>query len=245
MYPHPPKQPIRWVYLFLFAFFMIIWSPSKAQHSSSKGMNADGDVMHGNSYNSGGIIRQDGWSVALSGGYEAPLGDLKETYNAAPTFGATVTRRMGNVIYTGTADYRSYKPKQSEFPYTYDDVTYLTATYSNYQGIGLYAGIGYELPITGLLDVYGGINGGVMFTKYEMYATDGAYTDSYVSSSSKISYLGPKLGFNCAINRKISIGIEARYSLGISGASYNTRYGGSTTKAFNSYAGNLFLTYSF
>jgi hypothetical protein len=245
MYPNSAKNPVRWVYSMLFILFIIIWSPSKAQRRNTPGINGDGDILGGSSHNSGGYIMQDGWLVSLNGGYESPLGDLKEIYKGAPTFGVTVRKRMGSLVYSGTIDYRKYKPKQSTFTYTDEDVYSYTATYGNYSGIGLYGGIAYELPLGGLVSIYGGVNGGYMITKYEMSMQDGEDVILSQSASSSAIYIGPKAGFNFAVSNNMSIGLEARYSLGIVGANYNSREGGSTTPGFNSYAGNLFLTYSF
>jgi len=245
MYPQHSKKPIRWVCIPVFFLFVILSLTANAQRNTP-GINGDGDMLGGSSYNSGGIIRQDGWSIALNGGYESPLGELKDVYKGAPTFGITVNRRVGNVVYSGTVDYRSYKPKQAEFLYNYYDQAFLTAVYSNYRGIGGYLGIAYEVPISGLLDVYVGVNGGFMLTSFSMDASDDeGYVGLSSSSSSSTSYIGPKLGFNCAVSSNFSIGIEGRYSLGFSGASYNSREGGSVTSSFHSYAGNLFLVFNF
>jgi hypothetical protein len=245
MHPNSSKNPARWVYSILFILLVIIWSPSKAQRRNTPGINGDGDVLGGSSHNSGGYTAQDGWLVSLNGGYESPLGDLKEIYKGAPTFGVTVRKRMGSLVYSGTIDYRKYKPKQSTFTYTDEDVYSYTATYGDYSGIGLYGGVAYELPLGGLVSIYGGVNGGYMITKYEMSMQDGEDVILSESASTSAIYIGPKAGFNVAVSNNMSIGVEARYSLGVVGANYNSREGGSVTPGFNSYAGNLFLTYSF
>jgi hypothetical protein len=245
MHPNSSKNPARWVYSILFILLVIIWSPSNAQRRNTPGINGDGDVLGGSSHNSGGYTAQDGWLVSLNGGYESPLGDLKEIYKGAPTFGVTVRKRMGSLVYSGTIDYRKYKPKQSTFTYTDEDVYSYTATYGDYSGIGLYGGIAYELPLGGLVSIYGGVNGGYMITKYEMSMQDGEDVILSESASTSAIYIGPKAGFNVAVSNNMSIGVEARYSLGVVGANYNSREGGSVTPGFNSYAGNLFLTYSF
>lgn len=228
----------------LLILFIVCYLPANAQRTP--GINADGDVLSGSNYNSGGTIRQDGWSVALNSGYEAPLSDLGEVYKGAPTFGFTLARRVGNFVFSGTADYRKYKPKQSEFSYYYDDQTSLTATYSNFSGVGFYAGVAYELPISGLIDIYGGVNGGYILSKYSLYATDGQFIEASVeSANSSISYFGPKLGFNFLVGGNFSISLEGRYSLSVTGANYNSREGSSVTPGFSSYAANVFLVYGF
>lgn len=209
------------------------------------GINADGDVLGGSSYNSGGYVMQDGWMMALSGGYETPQGDLKEIYKGARVFGASVRKRMGNVVYSGTIDYRSYKPKQTVFDYSEDDVSYYSATYSNFTGLGIYAGIAYELPLGGLLSIYGGANAGYVFTSYNMQAGDGESNFLSVSAKDKATYIAPKAGFNIFLSQYVSLGLEAKYSLGAVGANYNTREGGSVTPGFHTLAGNAFLIFQF
>lgn len=242
MYSIFSKASFRWAYSILFVLLITICSTAKAQRSA--GMNADGDVLGGSNHSSGSYIMQDGWSVSLNGGYESPLGDLKEIYKGAPTFGVTVRKRMGSLVYSGTIDYRQYKPKQSTFTYSDEDTYSYTATYGKYSGIGLYAGLAYEVPV-GSASIYGGINGGYVITKYEMIMQDG--DDLFLSQSASESavYIGPKVGLNFPVSNNLGVGLEARYSLGIVGANYNSREGGSVTPGFNSYAGNLFLTYSF
>ena len=246
MYPNCFNNPVRWVCSILFVLSLIICSAAHAQRRGSGGINGDGDVLGGSGYNSGGNIAQDGWSLSLNGGYEAPLGDLGEVYKGTSTFGVTVRKRMGSIVYSGTVDYRKYKPKAGTITYTDGDFYSYTASYGKYSGVGLYAGIAYEVPVGGTVSMYGGLNGGYMLTKYEMSVQDDAGT-VYLSqsASTSVAYIGPKAGFNFAVSDNVSIGLEARYSLGIVGANYNTREGGSSTPGFNSYAGNVFLTYSF
>lgn len=245
MYPNSPRIPVLRAYLILFVLTLFSYSPIFAQHRGSAGIGADGDMIGGSTHNSGGFIRQDGWALALNAGYETPNGDLKEIYKGAPTFGATLTRRMGNVVYSGTIDSRMYKPKQDVFIYSEEGLGTIYQAYSKYRGIGLYLGIAYEVPITGLIDVYGGVNAGFVFTSFKTVASDGTNEILSVSASTQVNYFGPKLGFNVAVSSNMSIGLEGRYGLGFTGASYNTREGGTTQKGFNATTGNLFITYNF
>ncbi|MES2267240.1 MAG: outer membrane beta-barrel protein [Bacteroidota bacterium] len=244
MYSPKSNTPIyRATIVFSFLLIMIC-SAANAQRRSS-GMNADGDLLGGSSYNSGGYIMQDGWAMAISGGYESPQGELKEIYKGTTVFGASVRKRMGNIVYLGTIDYRAYKPRQSSFDYSEDGVSYYTASYSNYTGLGVYAGIAYEVPLGGLLSIYGGANAGFVFTKFTMTAGDGESTFLSASASEKATYIAPKAGFNIFLSEKISLGIEAKYSLGAVGANYNSREGGSITPGFHTLAGNVFLIVQF
>lgn len=225
---------------FLLSF--LLYSPVFAQ----RGMNADGDVMSGSNRSSGSAERQDGWMIAPNIGYESPLGDVKQSYDGSLTSGLSVMRRMGNVVYSGTVDYRAYKPKYANITYTDDGTTYFTSTFSKYRGLGLYLGVAYEIPVSPELSVYGGINGGLMLLSYKVELQGEDFSAVEEASFGRTTYLGPKAGFNLSLNKVLSVGVEARYSLGVLGANYNTRTGdGNVTKGFNSYAGNLFLMYNF
>ncbi|RFZ82168.1 hypothetical protein DYU05_16240 [Mucilaginibacter terrenus] len=246
--PMHPNSPKRLAFATIFTLFILVvftWSPANAQRRHTPGVGADGDMLGGSNHNSGGVERSDGWGISLNAGYETPRGDVGDFYKAAPTFGATVTRRMGNVVYSGTIDYRSYKPKQAEFTESEEGFEDVVTKYSNYQGTGFYLGIAYEVPLTGLVDVYAGVNGGFVITKFDLSASDGSGSYVSVSGNTSVSYFGPKLGFNCAVGSNMSIGAEGRYGLGITGASYNSREGGSTVQGFSAISGNLFLTFHF
>lgn len=220
-----------------------VYSSANAQRN--RGMNADGDVMRGSNSSSGGFVKQDGWMIGFNGGYESPLGDLKQNYQGSPTFGVNLLRRMGNVLYSGTIDYRSYKPLTAVQQVTYDDTDYYSATFSNYKGAGLYLGIAYELPLSPDINVYGGINGGVILVSYKIIVDDTNFLSVEEASNAQSTYVAPKVGLNFMLSRSLGMALEARYSLGTVGANYNTRTGGSVTKGFNSIAGNIFLTYQF
>lgn len=226
--------------LFLSAFFCLT-----AHAQRTAGMNADGDVLGGSNSSSGGVIRQDGWLLVLNGGYESPLGDVKESYQGSPTFGISVMRRMGNFLYSATVDHRAYKPLADLISITYDDENYFEASFSKYKAIGLYLGVAYEVPLSGDINFYGGVNGGYMLVSYKILVNDPNFSSIEEASNAQNTYIAPKLGLNFMLSSRIGMALEGRYSLGVIGANYNSRSGGSTTKGFNSVAGNIFLTYNF
>ncbi|CAN5348713.1 hypothetical protein BH09BAC6_BH09BAC6_27830 [soil metagenome] len=208
-------------------------------------MNADGDILSGSTHSSGGFIQEDGWMFALNGGYESPLGDVKQSYGGSPTLGINVLRRKEGLLYSATLDYRSYKPLQDSLPVTYDGTKFYNAKFSNYRGIGFYLGVAYELPLAGGMSVYAGVNGGTMLISYKITVDDPNYSSTEQYSNAQSTYIGPKLGLNFLLSPNLGLMLEGRYSLGVIGGSYNSREGGSVTKGFNSYAGNVFLTYKF
>nr|WP_294943612.1 hypothetical protein [uncultured Mucilaginibacter sp.] len=225
-----------------FVLSMFIFSAANAQRT--RGMNADGDVMSGSNSSSGGTVRQDGWLMAFNGGYESPMGELKDSYKGSPTFGVSVMRRMGSLLYSATVDHRSYKPINAVTQITYDDENYFGATFSKFNGTGLYLGIAYELT-AGDINFYGGVNGGFILVSYKITIDDPNFSSTESVSNAQTTYIAPKIGLNFMLTKSIGMALEGRYSLGTVGANYNTRTGGSTTPGFNSAAGNLFLTYNF
>lgn len=231
----------RCVTIFSLVLSVFIFFKADAQ---TRGINADGDVMSGSNRSSGGAVRQDGWLVAFNGGYESPMGDLKDSYKGSPTFGFSVMRRMDHLLYSGTIDYRSYKPIADTMLISYEGTDYYGATFSKYKGIGAYLGIAYELS-AGDINFYGGVNGGFVLVSYKVTVDDANFSSSEEVSNGQTTYIAPKVGLNFMLSKSIGIALEGRYSLGVVGGSYNSRSGGSTTKGFNSVAGNIFLTYSF
>lgn len=225
----------------------IICFSARAQRS---GMNADGNVLGGSKAGggSGGYITTDGWSLAVNGGYEAPLGTLKESYKATPTFGLNASKKINHLILSGTVDYRAYKPIQSSFPIEVEIMgqSFIAGeiTISNFTATGVYLGAAYEWLITPSASFYGGLNGGYMFSKYS-FITETPDEVSTISSSSNIPFLGPKIGLNFAVSNNINIGIEARYSVSVAKAKVDETFELPFTPEFKAYAGNIFLSYNF
>ena len=226
----------------LIALSLFVFSAANAQRTP--GMNADGDVMSGSNSSSGGTVRQDGWLLAFNGGYESPMGDLKDAYKGSPTFGLSVMRRMGNLLYSATIDHRAYKPINAVTQITYDDENYYGATFSKYSGTGLYLGIAYELT-AGDINFYGGVNGGYILVSYKITVNDPNFSSTESVANAQSIYIAPKIGLNFMLSKSIGMALEGRYSLGTVGANYNSRTGSSTTPGFNSAAGNVYLTYNF
>lgn len=231
----------------LLFFLMIFLLPAQAQR---RGINADGNLLGGSNSGGGGLgyLPTDGWMIALNGGYEGPIGDLKEFYKGGPVFGISLMKRWNHFIFSGSVDYRMYQPKQSEFFFQYEYMGQVvstgTVTYSNFKGAGGYLGAAYEIPFTPSASFYFGVNLGGIRSQYSFSATDGQLFDISASEKSNIAFFGPKLGLNLAITNNIGLGAEARYSAGLSGAKYDET-GEATTKSYKSAAANLFLSYSF
>lgn len=227
-----------------FVLSVFVFAPANAQHS--RGMNADGDILSGSRHSSGGGgTIEDGWLLAFNGGYESPTGEVKDSYQGSPTFGVSVLRRMGNVLYSATIDYRSYKPLHDTLAVTPDGINYFNAKFTHFSGVGLYLGLAYELPLASNVSVYGGVNGGYVLISYKVSIDDPLYSSSEEVSNGQSTYVAPKIGLNFMLTPKLGLMLEGRYSLGVVGGSYNSRTGSDIQKGFGSYAGNVFLTYSF
>lgn len=226
---------------------MIISTSLQAQHRSN-GMNADGNLLGGSNAGSGGAyIPTEGWAIAVNGGYETTLGELRDIYKAAPTFGLSLIERRNHFIFSLTADYRSFLPKQASFTFPYEVMGQTIngeIIYGNFQGVGVYAGAAYQMLITPSAGFYIGANIGSVFSKYEYVATVEPYYSETGGESKKMNYVAPKIGLNFAVANSLTLGVEARYSLKF-GGTYNSRSGGSFSEGYNSVAGNLILAYSF
>jgi hypothetical protein len=236
----------------LFCFFavpvlslMIICLPAQAQHRSP-GMNADGNLLGGSkagSY-SGGYITSDGWSASVNAGYEAPVGDMKNDYKGGTTFGLTIGKKVNHVTFSGTVDYRQYKPKQ---PFSELDPTQPglgTITIGNFTGIGVYVSSTYEFLITPGSCFYIGINGGYIYSSTTVEINTPFGSDS---SPSKLRspYIAPKIGLDFAVTNTINVGVQAKYSLKMTGVYDSPISLPEYTTSFGSMAGNLVVTYNF
>jgi hypothetical protein len=217
-------------------------------------MNADGNLLGGSKASSGGggYLQTEGWAIAQNVGYETPMGNLKETYKAGPTFGLTVINRWNHFMLTGTVDYRTYQPKVSSGPIEVEVNGQLVAVgevnVSNFNGLGLYLGASYEFLITPGSSFYAGVNIGSIRAMYSYsYSSSSPGLDFEVPEmpASTTGYVGPKIGLNFALGNKISLGAEARYSFSVNGMTVTSFDGTISNQGFKSAAGNLFLAYSF
>lgn len=212
-------------------------------------MNADGNLLGGSKKGSGGAyLPTEGWSLAVNGGYESPLGDLRDSYKSAPTFGLTLSKKANHFIFSLTTDYRAYEPKQVSFPIEVEVngqvVTAGEIRLSNFTGVGAYLGIAREWLITPSASIYAGLNGGYVFSKYS-FTVETPLDVTVESQTKNILFMGPKLGLNFAVTNRINIGVEARYSVSIAKTKPDDTFDAPITPDFKAYAGNLFLTYNF
>lgn len=243
---YPLRVPLLRFCLAILVLSATFLSTATAQSRRTLGIGADGDMLSGSNHSSSSsFVREDGWMLALTGGYENPDKDLRDVYKATPVFGLTVTRAKNHWLFSGSVDYRSYQPKQSTFIVNDDYLGTYNASYGNFRGIGLYAGIAYDLQINDIFDIYAGANVGSVFIKQIRAIQFADGSSESIELKNSLNYLGPKLGLNFAAGTNLAIGVEGRYGLDITGFNSNTRTGTEVYKGFSAASANLVLTYYF
>jgi hypothetical protein len=182
------------------------------------------------------------YGVALSSGYDVPIGNLGYTFKPALTYGLKVLKYYDNVTVNLSFGYHVYKPKQDTFYYAVDGSNYGTVTYQNFTVYSFYLGGAYTLEITEGLKAYAGMDLGVYYTHMIYHSMD-EFVDNSADLNEEDAYLAPKLGLTYLINENIAIGVEGKYNLfaPTGQKQYNSAVG--TINA--SYSGGLVLTYNF
>jgi hypothetical protein len=187
------------------------------------------------------------WGISLSGGYDAPTGDLATTYKWAPDFAVSVLHNYGDFTFNATIGYVSYKPKLDTFYYDNTDPGAGYVKYSNFRALQFYVGAAYNIALTEQAKLYVGVNLGSYYTHFSFNANDGL-GDEYVGDETVgQSYIAPKLGFNFLLNDNVTLGLEAKYNFLLSSSSGtgDTYDYGYTTSVSKTYSGNIVLTYNF
>ncbi len=239
-------SPKRYFYSFVVSVLVITASCTSLQAQRRVGgMNADGNVLGGSKSGSGpyGYITSHGWSVAANGGFELPLGDLRETYKGGPSFGGTLSKKINHNIISASVDYRVYDPKQSVFVDESAGFP-ISLYYSSFSGLNAYLGVAHEWLITNSASFYAGFNGGYMITKFDMLIETPIGVEPY-SQRSNVPFLGPKLGLNFAVSNRIIIGAETRYNFSIGKGNIGAAQGPDISASLKSVAANLSLNYNF
>lgn len=182
------------------------------------------------------------YGIALSAGYDAPVGNLSYSFKPAITYGLTGLIYKGNWASSITFGYHAYKPKQDIFYYQVDASNYGTISYRDFTVGSLYLGGAYNLKLSDHLTVSPGVNLGLYYTHFVYNSSDIFIEDSGDLHENDL-YLAPKLDFTLSVSENISIGVEGKYNFfaPLGTKTYNDRVG----TLYNSYTGNLVLTYNF
>lgn len=182
------------------------------------------------------------FGAALTAGYDVPVGNLSYTYKPAITYGARFLWNQGAVTANVSFGYHVYKPKLDTFYYAVDESNYGKVSYSNFTIYSFYIGGAYNLEVTEGFKVYGGLDLGAYESHVIVHSSD-LYIDSHSDTHQEDVYLAPKLGFTYLVTDNIGVGIEGKYNFfaPTGKAKDNPAVG----TLYNSYSGNLVLTYNF
>jgi hypothetical protein len=185
---------------------------------------------------------EDKFGAALTAGYDVPVGNLSYTYKPAITYGARFLWTKGAVTANISFGYHVYKPKLDTFYYAVDESNYGKVSYSNFTIYSFYIGGAYNLEVTDGFKIYGGLDLGAYESHVVVHSSD-LYVDSHSDTHQEDVYLAPKLGFTYLVTENIGIGIEGKYNFfaPTGKAKDNPAVG----TLYNSYSGNLVLTYNF
>jgi hypothetical protein len=182
------------------------------------------------------------YSIALSTGYDVPVGDLTYTFKPAVTYGISFMKTRNDFTVSVNFGHQVYKPKLDTFYYRVDASNYGTIHYDNFTITSLYLGATYNLENSDNLKAYGGFNFGIYYTHMIYHSSDEYLVDDSDLNEEDL-YLAPKLGLTYLITDNIGLGIECKYNLFTpSGQKADNPAVGTL---YNSYAGNVVLTYNF
>lgn len=184
----------------------------------------------------------DGYALALSTGYDTPVGNLAYTFKPAQTYEFTGMQYKSGFTASFTLGYHAYKPKQDTFYYAIDSKNYGTTVYQNFTITTFYLGTAYNLKLSDDLTAYGGINFGIWYS-HMVYDAVGIAYGSDADLHEECLYFAPKAGINYLIGDHLAIGLEGKYnSFAPTGEkAYNDLVG----TIYSSYAATFFLTYNF
>ncbi|WP_221284649.1 outer membrane protein [Mucilaginibacter sp. SP1R1] len=200
----------------------------------------------------GGTNFDSGYGVTFGFGVDAPLGNLKDVYKAAPAYDLSVVRFLGDFTVGLNLGYHVYKPKDdvaSAGDITIDGnadgtvtVDNGTTVFSNYKVYSAYASAVYNVDLSDDTRLYGGANIGLYVTHYAFAFTtdDGNYAVAELRDRN--IYLAPRLGVIFALTENIGLSFDARYNF--FAPTSNTQYE-SSGSFYTSMAGQVGLTYKF
>jgi len=225
--------------LLLALAILSIHTTVNAQHHSNGGLTYGGG--------SNGYGGDSEWGISLMAGYDVPTADLATTYKAAPTFGISLIRNLGNFTFNATIGYVSYQPKLDTFYVDASDHSQGYIHYGNYSSIEFYAGAAYNIQVADGAKLYFGLNIGTYYTHLAYDSNDGSGDENDADGYNEASYVAPKIGVNFMISDNMSLGVEGKYNFQLSSSSgtgdaYDSGYSTTVEKSFS---GNVVLTYNF
>jgi hypothetical protein len=185
----------------------------------------------------------DGFGVALSTGYDVPVGNLGYTFKPATTYGFTVMQYKNGFTGSITVGYHFYQPKQDTFYYAVNTTNYGTISYKNFTMISAYLGGAYNVKLTDDIIGYVGLDFGVYYSHMYYTSADEYQAGGGLDAHEEDLYVAPKVGINYLIGDNMAIGIEGKYnSFAPSGQKEDNPLVGTI---YSSYAATFIITYNF
>lgn len=208
---------------------------AQAQRRSSAALTYGG----GGSY---GSANEDGWGIAIGGGYEMPTGDLGTTFKGAPVFSISAIHNWGNFTFNTTIGYASFRPKLDTTFIYYDGQEAGYIKYGHYSSFEIYAGAAYNIAVADNAKFYFGFDAGSYYNHLDVSSGD-TYTgytvdDETVSSGDQSAgYIAPKIGVKFVIGSNLLFGFEGKYNFMLasesgSGDAYDSGYATDVTKTY-------------
>ncbi|RVU02008.1 hypothetical protein EOD41_08640 [Mucilaginibacter limnophilus] len=214
---HFNKQP----FLLCLIILLFCFEKARAQTPEIEFEPVDGY----NEFNKG-----HGIAIVAEYGYDIPQGALGLNYKLTPTYGLGVLKKIDAFTVNFNLNYHEYPVKNNSYGKV--DNYFLV--------LGFYTGGAYDKMISSFFKVYGGLNVGGWFKRYDI-VTD--YDDCDCEQGNINFYFAPKAGFTYLTNSNIGIGIEAKYNIFVTGYDYVTDEPGG--KLYNSIAASVMLSYHF
>jgi len=159
----------------------------------------------------GGGSPDSGYGITFSTSYDAPTGDLANSFKAAPAFNLDVVNYRGKFTFNVGIGYHAYQPKADTLFYDDGAGGVGTIAYKQFPVYAFYAGAAYNIDITDGFRLYVGANFGYYFTHYAYDLAD-QFSSSSVDLSEEDAYIAPKIGFNAMISSNIGLGVEGKYN---------------------------------
>lgn len=176
--------------------------------------------------------------------FDLPGKNLSADYRPGINYNLSLMRYFDKFTVDVTAGFRQFQakyPTLSQAGTGSGSAGMLTT--SPFESFALSIGAVYNLPLGEKAKLYGGLNSGIYFTSYSVSYQDET-TSFYEGSSSKQTYVAPKLGAAFAINNNLDFDVHAAYNIFTEHYEVNSRTGESGT-LFTSFSAGVGLVFKF
>jgi hypothetical protein len=187
------------------------------------------------------------YSVELGAGIDVPLGNLKDSYKAAPYVEGIFSRDLGHFTISIGAGYRAFTPSQSTVTTPVGDGTDQTINIANFTSYQFYTSAVYNFDLSSNVVLFTGINLGSYITTYGASANSDNFAVS-ANQTEEEAYVAPKIGVGFKLGA-VQLNLSARYNLFYTGGyvAYDSTYGGYSNSGtlYQSIAGGVSVSYHF